>query len=223
MLLSSPLGLFGGTFDPVHLGHILPITAAAGICNVSQIALIPNYLPSHKQAANSSPEHRLAMLDLVCADYPLFYTETWELEQQAVSYSFYTIEMLRKRYPQRPLCFFIGSDSLYSLPTWHRWQELLGLCHFVVCQREIPKLDQQAELQKQQVSALLAKHQVADPQALHTQMAGCIYLANTMPFTVSSTWVRAELARGRVPNDMLPKAVSAYILEHKLYQSSAII
>jgi len=180
-------------------------------------------LPSHKQAANSSPEHRLAMLERVCADYPLFHTETWELKQQALSYSFYTLEMLRKRHPQRSLCFFIGSDSLHTLPSWHRWQELLGLCHFVVCQREPTKPDKQSEQQKQHVTALLAQHQITEPQALHKKLAGCIYLANTVPFNVSSTWIRAELAQGRVPDNMLPKAVSAYILEHKLYQSNAII
>lgn len=215
-----PLGLFGGTFDPIHLGHIIPISTAADICDISQVALIPNFLPSHKQAANSSPAHRLAMLELVCADYPLFHTESWELEQQALSYSFYTLEMMRKRHPQRPLCFFIGSDSLHTLPTWHRWQELLGLCHFIVCQRAPQKRDSQSG---QQVTALLAQHQINEPLALHTKLAGCIYLANTVPFNVSSTWVRAELAQGRVPENMLPKAVSAYIVEHKLYQSNAII
>ncbi|WP_340678156.1 nicotinate-nucleotide adenylyltransferase [Paraglaciecola sp.] len=223
MSLQAPLGIFGGTFDPIHNGHIFPILEAAQQTGIKSIAMMPNFLAGHKHPAQSSSVHRLAMVKLVCEQYPIFYPEPWEIEQAVVSYSVDTLHAFRQRYPDTPLCFFIGSDSLYSLPTWHRWQELLTLCHFVVCQRQYDLTHYQTSPHWPVVQQLLAQHQVSCAAELHQQLAGCIYLAKTTEINLSSSQIRAQLAAKQCPADVLPSAIYQYIEQYKLYQQSANI
>jgi nicotinate-nucleotide adenylyltransferase len=220
MSLQAPLGIFGGTFDPIHNGHVFPILEAAEQTGINSIAMMPNFLVAHKHAAQSSSAQRLAMVKLMCAQYPIFYPEPWEIEQATVSYSVDTLHAFRQRRPDTPLCFFIGSDSLYSLPTWHRWQELLTLCHFVVCQRQCDLDQYQTSKHWPTVQQLLRQHQISQANELHTQLAGCIYLANTSEINLSSSQIREQLALGQCPNNVLPSAIYQYIEQYKLYQNS---
>ena len=223
MQLQPPLGIFGGTFDPIHNGHIYPIIEAAQQTRIASIALMPNFLAGHKQAAHSSSDHRLAMVKLVCEEFPVFYPEPWEIQQATVSYSVKTLHAFRHRYPTTPLCFFIGSDSLYSLPTWHRWQELLTLCHFVVCQRRCAIDKYQTSPHWPVLQQLLKQHQVTDITQLHNNLAGSIYLANTNEINLSSSQIRDMLVKGECPSDVLPSAIYQYIEQYKLYQKMANI
>ncbi|WP_340680889.1 nicotinate-nucleotide adenylyltransferase [Paraglaciecola sp.] len=217
MRLNAPLGIFGGTFDPIHNGHIFPILEAAKQTGIASIAMMPNFLPGHKHAAQSSSKHRLAMVQLVCEQYPIFYPEPWEIEQATVSYSVDTLHAFRQRYPDTPLCFFIGSDSLFSLPTWHRWQELLTLCHFVVCQRRCDVAHYQTSPYWPVLQQLLNQHQVSETNALHKQVAGYIYLANTTEINLSSSQIRNQLTAGKCPANVLPSAIYQYIERNGLY------
>ena len=221
--MQAPLGIFGGTFDPIHNGHIYPVLEAANQTGIHNIALMPNYLPGHKNAASSSSEHRLAMVKRVCEQFPIFYPEPFEIEQAKVTYSIDTLLVFRQKYPDTPLCFFIGSDSLYSLPSWHRWQELLGLCHFVVCQRPCDLAHYQSSAHWPTVQRLLQQYQVTQAEKLHSSVAGCIYLANTSEINLSSSQIRAQLAQGQSPHNVLPSAINQYIEQHKLYQQSVNI
>lgn len=223
MALAPAIGLFGGTFDPIHNGHIYPVIAAANQTKISSVALMPNYLPAHKKKAHTSSAQRLDMVKLVCQDFPLFYPEPWEIEQAKVSYSFDTLTAFRQRHPQAPICFFIGTDSLYSLPTWYRWQELLGLCHFIVCQRQTDITRIQNETHHSTVQSLLDNHQVKQTKLLHQTLAGHIYLASTPEIAVSSTEIKALIAQGLSTKDLLPSAISQYIKKFKLYQQSTNI
>ena len=218
MSLTPPLGIFGGSFDPIHNGHIYPIIEAAKQTRITSIALMPNFLPAYKQVSSTSAEHRLAMVRQLCLQYPLFYPEPIEIEQARVTYSVETLLQLRQRYPDTPLCFFIGSDSLYSLPTWHRWQELLGLCHFVVCQRQCDAQRYQSSAHWPTIEALLAEHQTRSPDTLHQHRAGSIFMADTAQIDLSSSEIRKQLAAGQCPADVLPSAIYQYIEQYKLYQ-----
>jgi nicotinate-nucleotide adenylyltransferase len=223
MPLSPAIGLFGGTFDPIHNGHIYPVIAAAKLAHIDSVALMPNYIPAHKDAAQSTSQQRLAMIKLVCDEYPLFYPEPWEIEQSKVSYSVETLLAFRQRHPHSPICFFIGSDSLYSLPKWHRWQELLGLCHFIVCQREHQTPPQTDENNQIIMQRILAKHQITQVALLQQKLAGYIYLAKTPEINVSSSQIRALLVKGQNPQGLLPSAIYRYIEQFKLYQQSTNI
>jgi nicotinate-nucleotide adenylyltransferase len=239
MQLAPALGIFGGTFDPIHNGHIYPVLEGAEKANIKKVALMPCYIPSHKNPATASSEDRLKMVELVCAEHPLFYPDSRDIKRGKPTFSVDSLTELREAMPTTPLCFFIGTDSLENLFTWHDWPRLFSLCHFVVCARnggsvkelkghsdghsimhteDCPK--QQAE-GSSQLQTLLNKRQTFDPMALHNSLAGHIYVANTQTLTVSSSKIRQQLSKNQSVASFLPTTILEYIQQHKLYQPSA--
>lgn len=212
--LDPALGLFGGTFDPIHNGHLRPLQEAAKQTSIKHIALIPCHIPVHKKGPMSSSEHRLAMVKLAIAPYPELTVDPREIKRNKPSYSIDTLRELRSEYAQTPLCFFIGMDSLMSLPTWREWQALLDYCHLVVCARPGHVSQLAPEL-----LPILHNRQITDPQILHQQLAGCIYMAQTTMLNISSTDLRQRLAKRQSTQNMLPATVLTYIQQHKLYQT----
>ena len=233
MQLTPPLGIFGGTFDPIHYGHIFPILEAAGKTNIEKIALMPCYIPSHKDPATASSEDRLKMVELVCADYPLFYPEPRDLIRAKPTFSVDSLREIRAAVPHTPLCFFIGTDSLQNLFTWHNWPALFTLCHFVVCERtggSVKNLKdsvddslrlETSQLYSPQLQTLLNKRQIFNPLLLHNSLAGHIYFADTQTLTVSSSKIRQQLVNNQSVDSFLPPKILDYIQLHKLYQPSA--
>ena len=227
MQLTPPLGIFGGTFDPIHNGHVFPVLEAADKADIKKVALMPCYIPSHKNPAIASSEDRLKMVELICTDYPLFYPDSRDINRGKPTYSIDSLKEIREAMPTTPLCFFIGTDSLQKLFTWHEWPTLFSLCHFVVCERKGESVtnlktnyDDSLQLQTQQLQTLLKKRQTFTPKTLHNNLAGYIYVANTQTLTVSSTKIRQQLKNGQSVEDFLPLKVLDYIQQHKLYQPS---
>jgi nicotinate-nucleotide adenylyltransferase len=227
MQLASPLGIFGGTFDPIHNGHIFPVMEGAEKANIKKVALMPCYIPSHKNPAVASSEDRLNMVRLVCTDYPLFYPDSRDINRGKPTFSVDSLKELREAMPTTPLCFFIGSDSLQNLVTWHDWPTLFSLCHFIVCDRKegsVKELDDNPDnalkMHAPQLQALLDKRQTFTPKALHNSLAGHIYIAKTHTLTVSSTQIRQQLAKNQSIESFLPPKILDYIQQHKLYQTS---
>jgi nicotinate-nucleotide adenylyltransferase len=160
------------------------------------------------------------MIEMVCAEHPLFYPEPREIDRAEPTYSVDTFTSFRNELPNTPLCFFIGTDSLINFTSWYKWKKLLTLCHLVVCNRagftDLPKLVDPTKdscLQK-----LLAETQTYNPQDLHTNLAGRIFLADTPTITISSSELRKQLIQPQKGNDYIPVNVLAYIRQHKLYQ-----
>jgi nicotinate-nucleotide adenylyltransferase len=214
--LAAPLGLFGGTFDPIHNGHLKPLLEASKQTSIKHIAVIPCHIPVHKKGPMSSSQHRLAMVKLAIAPHPELIADPREIRRNKPSYSIDTVKELRDECPKAPLCFFIGMDSFISLTTWHKWQALFDYCHLVVCGRP----GYAAQLAPELLAAL-HKRQTHDPEELHQQLAGCIYVAQTPMLDISSTDLRQRLAKGQSTQGMLPTTVLAYIQQHKLYQPRA--
>ena len=163
------------------------------------------------------------MVELVCADHPLFYPDPRDINRGKPTFSVDSLTEIRQTMPTTPLCFFIGTDSLQNLFTWHQWSTLFSLCHFVVCERKGEsikdlKSDSDGSLQLQ---ALLNERQIFNPIELHNSLAGHIYVANTQTLTVSSSNIRRHLALNQSVNDFLPPKILDYIQQHKLYQPSA--
>jgi nicotinate-nucleotide adenylyltransferase len=222
MQLASPLGIFGGTFDPIHNGHIYPILEAAKKANIKKVALMPCYIPSHKNPAVASSEDRLKMVELVCAEHPLFYPDSRDINRGKPTFSVDSLKEIREAMPTTPLCFFIGTDSLQNLLKWHKWQTLFSLCHFVVCARkgESVKALKTHSDDDLQLQTLLNKRQTFTPTTLHNSLAGHIYVANTQILTVSSSKIRQKLHNNQTVIDFLPPKILDYIQQHKLYQPS---
>lgn len=231
MQLAPPLGIFGGTFDPIHNGHIYPVLEGAKKANIKKVALMPCYIPSHKNPATASSEDRLKMVELICAEHPLFYPDSRDINRGKPTFSVDSLTELREAMPITPLCFFIGTDSLQNLFTWHDWPRLFSLCHFVVCDRNggsVKNLKDHSDGSSKllaegssKLKTLLNKRQTFNPMALHNNLAGHIYVANTQTLTVSSSKVRQQLAKNQSVESFLPATILEYIQQHKLYQPSA--
>ncbi|MGX5833542.1 nicotinate-nucleotide adenylyltransferase [Aeromonas piscicola] len=214
-MLKTPIGLLGGTFDPIHIGHLRPAIEARDAIGLAEIRLIPNHIPPHRANPFCSSEQRLAMVKLAAAENAGFVVDERELRRDTPSWTIDTLIELRQALPDTPLCFLMGMDSLLGLPGWHRWQELLDHAHLVVnvrpgWQPEYPR----------EVAELLARHHTMDATALHRCLAGHIWLADNQPIELSATRLRALLAAGEDPRYLLPPSVADYIRQQGLYQPS---
>lgn len=214
-MLKAPIGLLGGTFDPIHIGHLRPAIEARDAIGLAEIRLIPNNIPPHRANPFCSSEQRLAMVKLAAAENAGFVVDERELRRDTPSWTIDTLIELRQALPDTPLCFLMGMDSLLGLPGWHRWQELLDHAHLVVSVRPGWQPDYPRE-----VAELLARHHTMDATALHRRLAGHIWLADNQPIELSATRLRALLAAGEDPRYLLPPSVADYIRQQGLYQPS---
>jgi nicotinate-nucleotide adenylyltransferase len=211
--------LFGGTFDPIHYGHLRPALALAKEVGLSRISLLPNRIPPHKPQPEATIEQRLAMLELAISDLPLFSIDTRELDPQLIDQPSFTIDTLkawRNQYGNElGLAFIIGQDSLLNLPTWKYWQNLVDYCHLLVCKR--PGYAQKTC--DSHLHTWINQHQIQDIQALHHRANGYIYFANTPLKAISATEIRQNITNQQSCEKLLPPKVWQYIHEHGLYNS----
>ena len=207
--------LFGGTFDPIHYGHLNTVQALAQEVGLQQVTLLPNNVPPHRPQPEASAAQRVAMVKLAIVDRPLFNLDTRELERQTPSWTVETLEQLRaERGDHQPLAFIIGQDSLLSLHKWHRWQQLMDLCHLLVCQRP----GYANTMPTPALQRWLEQHQTHNADALHHQPAGLIWLADTPLVPISATEIRTRRHQGLPCDDLLPHAVIDYIDQQGLYR-----
>lgn len=205
------IGLFGGTFDPIHFGHIQPVIEAAGKLGLTKILLIPNKQPVHKSQACASAQQRLDMLNLVCNTYPLFTLDTREVERQEKSYSLLTLQELSEQYPKARFYFFIGMDSLNTLPTWFGGEKLFDYCHFVVTRRPGHPLESN-------IASVFAERIIENPTTAPSKHAGNILIFDTNQLDISSSQIRRAISENSPIEHLLPDDVFSYISKQKLYQ-----
>ncbi|WP_428945541.1 nicotinate-nucleotide adenylyltransferase [Pantoea sp. FN060301] len=207
--------LFGGTFDPIHYGHLKPVEILAEQVGLKKVTLLPNNVPPHRPQPEASPAQRIEMVRRAIAGNPLFDLDLREMARQTPSYTIETLAALREARGQaQPLAFIIGYDSLLSLPKWHRWQDLLSFAHLLVSKR--PGYDR--EMATPLLQDWLHQHQVYTPQALHESAAGKVFLAETPLLPISATEIRQRLHCGAACDTLLPAAVLAFINDEGLYR-----
>ncbi|WP_040572214.1 nicotinate-nucleotide adenylyltransferase [Shewanella benthica] len=209
------IGILGGTFDPIHFGHIRPVLEIKSQLNLDSVWLMPNHIPPHKKSTVVSTEQRLAMVDLVCQQYSEFELCDIEARRSGPSYLLTTLKELHKLYPTHEFFFLIGTDSLVSLPTWHQWQSLFNLCHFVVSTRNGWQLTSDMPIFKEYEQRLTRMDQHK------SQKSGLIFQVNITPQAYSSTHIRQQLALGLSPTEAVPSQVLKFIAEKNLYQTPA--
>ena len=208
------IGLFGGTFDPIHLGHIVPVIDLAAQINLDKVFLIPANIPPHKSAASASSLHRKAMVELVCTKYPLFTLDDRELKRNKASYTIDSLKEIKQQFPNAILYFFIGTDSFLDLPSWHQIDEIMKLCHFVVTTRPgyTVKLDGKP---------WFSNKVTTNQQEFLASQFGKIFLAETAQIDISSTTIRTFLNKkaklAKPLTDVLCPEVLAYIKDNDLY------
>ncbi|WP_371188988.1 nicotinate-nucleotide adenylyltransferase [Thalassotalea maritima] len=204
------LGIFGGTFDPIHLGHILPCEDLANALTLSHVLLMPAHLPPHKSSTHANAEQRLQMTRLVAEQNPLFVVDARELQRHEPSYTVNSIKELKQQYPTAQLFFFIGTDSLLSLHTWYQIDELFTLCHFVVSTRPGYNSLHVDETIKHRIT-----RNINDVNHL---AAGQILMVETRQVDISSTQIRQQLLQKQNCQRFLPSYIADYIEQNQLYQ-----
>lgn len=214
----APQGVFGGTFDPVHYGHLRLAEEAAEALGLSSVRWIPAGQPALRAAPQASAAHRLAMTRCAIADNPRFILDDAEVASERVSYTVPTLERLRRAEvcgSRQPLVLLTGVDAFLRLEAWHRWQQLFELAHIAVVCR--PGYSLRAEDLSPALAAAFRARCVDDLAALSASPAGRIVAFAMTPLDISATRIRAFLVRGMTPRYLLPDAVIDYIRRHNLY------
>ena len=209
----AALGLLGGSFNPVHVGHLRGAIEAQSLLGIERVALIPAPQAPLKDAPSVSIAHRVAMLNRAVSDLPGLSVDTRELARSGLAYTVDTLLALREEYgPNLSLIFIMGADSLHNLPRWSRWEQLLELANIAVMARPGA-----ADVFPEPVSSWLAKHR-CDAKLLRQQPAGGVALLEQTPLAISSTAIRADIHTGRNVRFLLPDAVIEYIARNDLYR-----
>jgi nicotinate-nucleotide adenylyltransferase len=214
----KPIGLFGGTFDPVHFGHLRLAEEAAEHLGLARIRWLPAGRPGHREAPRVTSAQRLEMVRLAIAGNPRFELDASEVEADRPSYTVPTLERLRQLEnfgASQPLVLLVGADAFAGLPDWHRWPALLDLAHIAVAHR--PGFPIDAASLPPALAAIYRQRFNASPAVLADTSAGCIVTFAMTQLDISATKIRTLLVNGRSPRYLLPDAVIAYIQGTRLY------
>jgi nicotinate-nucleotide adenylyltransferase len=210
----KPVGILGGTFDPVHHGHLRLALEAHESLRLESVRLIPLRLPPHRDPPVASSAQRLAMLHAAVSGEPALRVDDRELRRDAVSYTVDTLLSLRAELGEEiPLCLLLGMDAFRALDTWHRWQGLIELAHLVVASRPDAVLPETGP-----VHELLGERHTHNLNDLHRKPAGYVFRQPIPPLDISASHIRALIAAGRNPRYLLPEGAIAIINQHRLYR-----
>ena len=214
-VLPLRIGVLGGTFDPVHIGHLRGGLEVAELMQLDELRLTPNARPPHRDTPQVSALDRLAMVECAVAGVATLVVDSRELQRDTPSYTIDTLELMRADLAADDQLFLLlGWDAFCGLPTWHRWEDLLLHCHILVLQR--PDADSEPP---DALRNLLAARSVSDPLALKGPGGQIAFVWQT-PLAVSATQIRQLLASGKSVRFLVPDAVLAYIDAHGLYRAS---
>jgi nicotinate-nucleotide adenylyltransferase len=214
---SSPLVLFGGSFDPVHFGHLRIAQDTATALKLLEVRLIPAQQNVLRDQPGASAQHRLAMLQLAVAETSGLVVDDCELRRESASYTITTLEHFRAAYPNRPLVWLIGVDAFLRIQSWHRANELFHFAHFIVLNR--PGFAT-ANVFSAAMNEVWQGRATSDASTLVSETHGRIYLHTVAPQAISATEIRNRIARGasdEALSALLPRTVLAYIRANKLY------
>ncbi len=209
----GPIGLFGGTFDPIHYGHLRTAFELWQSLKLTEVSV--SCLRAIRRIANAHwpmPQLRVAMVRAAVADQPAFVVDDREVRRAGASYTVDTLTELRREFPQRSLCLLLGMDAFLGLPNWHRWRELFDLAHVVVAHRPGWKAPTQGPL-----GELMVDRGTGAVNDLHKSPAGRIYVHAVTQLEISSTELRQIIDAGRDPRFLVPDAVREIIRESGCY------
>ena len=204
------IGVFGGTFDPVHFGNLRSALEVNDVFGLSKLLLIPSAQPPHRAEPAASATERLQMLELAISHHPELCVDARELDRDRPSYMVDTLRSLRHDYPQETLLLFIGADAFKQLMSWHQWPHLVDFAHIVVMTRPGVVLETLADFFKARHCQQLTE--------LASTRAGKLYFQQVTPLDISATAIRQMITQQQNPGFLLPDTVLAYIRQHQLYQ-----
>ena len=212
----TPIGIFGGTFDPIHFGHLRTAFELLQALHLAEVRLVPAGSPPHRGMPLCDPEHRLAMVRAAIVGQPGFVVDDREIRRDGPSYTVTTLRELRAEAPVRPVCLIVGMDAFLGLPEWHDWRSVLELAHVVVAHRPGWATPASGTL-----GELLAERGTARVADLHDAVAGRIHVRQVTPLEISSTDLRNLIVSGNDPRYLMPDAVRAIIRDTGCYRPPA--
>jgi nicotinate-nucleotide adenylyltransferase len=207
------IGILGGTFDPVHFGHLRPALEVQEALALQELRLIPCHIPPHRPQPHASAAQRVAMLEAAVGWHPAFRIDTRELQRNGPSYTFDTLVSLREELGDTSLCLLMGMDAFGGLTTWHRWDELIELCHLVVMTRPGADVPAGGEL-----AGFIRRRRAPEAAGLQRRPAGLLLFQPVTSLAISASRLRALLAKGLSPAFLTPEAVIEIINHEGLYR-----
>lgn len=210
---NQAIGFLGGSFDPIHFGHLRPALEIRNALNLHKLFLMPNHIAPHKSKAHCSSDQRVKMLELALQSQPQINIDTRELLREQASYTIDSLIELKNQYPSTPICFIMGMDSLISFDKWYRWQEIMDYCHLVISHRPGWKLELNDTVQQ-----LVDECKTTNISDLHEQQIGKIFFQNTTQLAISSSAIRKIAKQEGDIHYLLPDAVCSYIKANNLYR-----
>ena len=211
----NPMGIFGGTFDPIHYGHLRSAFELLEALELSEVRFLPAGNPPHRDTTHADAAMRVAMVRAAIDGEPRFLLDDRELRREGPSYSVDTLLDLRAEYAHRSLCLVIGMDAFLGLPQWHEWREILQLAHLVVAHRPGWRAPESGAL-----GELLADRGTGRIGDLHESRAGRVYIRAVTQLEISSSAVRELIRAGRSPRYLVPDPVCRLLAESGCYSAA---
>jgi nicotinate-nucleotide adenylyltransferase len=210
--MSEPIGLFGGTFDPIHYGHLRTAFELWQLLGLEQVRFLPTGNPPHRESSLAPAELRLQMVRAAIAGQPSFVADDREMRRSGMSYTVDTLLDLRQEYPERSLCLLLGMDAFLGVPHWHRWREIFDLAHVVVAHRPGWKAPITGPL-----GEVMVDRGTGSIRELHVRTAGRIFVHAVTQLEISSTDLRALIQANRDLRYLVPEAVRDLIVSSGCY------
>jgi nicotinate-nucleotide adenylyltransferase len=211
-------GVFGGTFDPIHYGHLRVAEEIAEMLSLQEMRFLPAGRPRLREAPVAPSRDREAMVRIAIGSNPGFILDEREARSPGVSYSVETLRELKWELGgDSVLCFIVGADAFTRLAQWHKWREIFGLCHLIIVRRPGHAANMNRDNLSPELRETCADRWVASPDDLKTVRSGLIFLAPTTLLDISATAIRTRISSGKSVRYLLPDATRDYIAANYLY------
>ena len=209
-----PIGIFGGTFDPIHYGHLRTAFEMLQALDFGKVCFMPSGDPPHRGETYADAELRLEMVRVATANQAGFAVDDREIRRDGPSYTVDTLESLREEQGDTPIGLIVGMDAFLGLTTWYRWQDILDMAHIIVAHRPGWKAPDIGAL-----GELIAEHGTHRIEDLHANRNGFVHIHAVTQLEIASTEIRELVAAGRDPRFLMPDAVRDVILNTNCYAS----
>src|SRR3990167_634425 len=204
--LNPPIGILGGTFDPIHIGHLRLALEAYDALRLAKVHLVPCFTPVHRSMPIASPNDRLAMLLAATKEEPALFADPCEILRRTPSYMIDTLETLRLNLPNTPFCLIIGLDAFLEFHTWRRYHDIAKIAHIIVAHRP------NVTLPTHGISThLFQTHQQTNASSLHQSLGGSLFMLQIAALDISASTIRKQITLQQHVRYLIPETVYQYI------------